>query len=393
MLTVNGHIRRANKALLLTKIFRFLDDEPPVRIVLQPRPITAVNPLLSALPSDGHTPKDTKGTKEYVAEIPCKTKGKRKVMFEDEVASAGKDPKILNSSVTYSSGRSEGNSPTTTTKTTTIDLYNIESACDFLRQKCGCTDQVTDYQFIAFLQKPTFSKYIFYVSSGRQVSYEEVTVLKNRNISLYDFLKSEKEWTVTIVHQLKLALKLTLAVLQYHSTPWLDPEWRLSQLMLSMSPSKAPEDFSLYLNSKLTRTQPLKLESSSTSNSEIPEVQMTGSSNTCLAKSPLTEAQKHGIHNTTLFCLGLALLEIGRWKSLSSLREDYDRDDYETVWRLGYGSSVLGQGYDDIVLQCLRCDFGAKTTDLKRQELQNAVYNDIVCPLEDLIEGFSKMGI
>jgi hypothetical protein len=370
-----------------------------VRIVLQPRLIVTVNPLLSVVPTTGIVPKDTSEAEKCVEQPPVKSKRKRKVMFADEeketTSTSEKNARTTISSSTGASGRLKAEDLVFTTSksiaTNTIDLCNIESACDFLRKTCGCIDKVTDYQFVAFLQKPTFSKYIFYVSSGRHVSYEEVTVLKNRNVSLYDFLQAEKEWTITIVHQLKLALKLTLAVLQYHSTAWLEPQWRLSQLMLTMSPSKAPEDFSLYLNSKLTPIQ--KLVSSPALNPEISDVQMVDTVNTFSTKSSLTEDQKHGNHNSTLFCLGLALLEIAHWKSLSDLRQDYDQNDYDTVWRLGYATSALGQGYDDIVLQCLRCDFGAKTTDLKRPELQNAVYSDIVCPLEGLIEGFSKMGI
>ncbi|QDS70770.1 hypothetical protein FKW77_003942 [Venturia effusa] len=357
------------------------DDEPPLRLVLQPRPIASVNPLLSTPSASGWSTADAAEVQRHLNEVDRKMKRKREVMFEDEIAGPKKDANTTAPTISPSD------------RLMTIqDLCNTQSACDFLRQACGCTEQATDHQYVAFLQKPRFSKYVFYVSSGRHVAVEEVTILNTPNMSLYEFLMAEKEWTVTIVHQLKLALKLTLAVLRYHSTAWLDPQWRLSQLMLSMSSSKSPEDFSLYLNSKLAPSQPRN--PGPVSELEGPEIQMTGSSElTSLKKCSLTEDQRHGNHNSTLFCLGLALLEIGHWKSLVELREDYDRDDYDTVWRLGYGTSALGQGYDDIVLQCLRCDFGAKTTDLNRHELQDAVYNDIVCPLEGLIEGLGKMAL
>jgi hypothetical protein len=50
-------------------------------------------------------------------------------------------------------------------------------------------------------------------------------MIARRTVSLHDFFQAKREETATNVYQYKLAFKLTLAVLQYHSTPWLDPEW------------------------------------------------------------------------------------------------------------------------------------------------------------------------
>jgi len=106
----------------------------------------------------------------------------------------------------------------------------------------------------------------------------------------------------------------------------------------------------------------------------------------------LTEAQRQGINNSTLFHLGVALLEIGHWKPFSTLCEDYDRDNIETARRLGFGNTSLGTCYDEIIRKCLQCNFGYGT-DLGRIELQRAIYSDVVCPLEGLIEDLSKLRI
>jgi hypothetical protein len=191
---------------------------------------------------------------------------------------------------------------------------------------------------------------------------------------MQDFMQKELEEVVTLVHQLKLARKLALAVLQYHSTPWLHPEWRLSHLTLLTTPEQLPEEFCLYLNSTLPSMRAI------TGTPITQEVHMTETT-----RSPLSDFERRGIDNTTLFCLGVALLEIGHWKSLRELYDPaFDKDEIDTARRLGRRSSALGRFYDDIIRRCLRCDFGMGS-DLGRTELQSAVYSDVVCPLEEII--------
>lgn len=271
-----------------------------------------------------------------------------------------------------------------------INLCALESVCEYLRQHCGCPGTVADHKYFAYFQKRISSKYIFYVTPIRPAPEERGTALDSNNISLYEFLEVEKEETVTNVHQIKLALKLALAVLQYHSTAWLGSEWRLSQLMLTTDPTKLPDDFSLYLNSKLIPEPPMLPTPSATPERTIHnEVQMKE----IPKKGQLSEAQRRGINNTTLFCLGIALLEIGRWKQLSSLAEDeLDTDEIDTARRLSYSSSALGRRYDEIVRKCLQCNFGVGT-DLNQMGLQSAVYTNVVCPLEELIEKLDGLSI
>lgn len=51
---------------------------------------------------------------------------------------------------------------------------------------------------------------------------------------------------------------------------------------------------------------------------------------------------------------------------------------------------VLGRTYANIVKKCLACDFG-HGDDLGDPALQAIFYRDVVCELERLEEGFSKL--
>jgi hypothetical protein len=149
-----------------------------------------------------------------------------------------------------------------------------------------------------------------------------------------------------------------------------------------LSHKNPPEDFILYINSRL----PHLTGHESPSPSHL-EVQMAEPST-----ASRTDEMYRGINNKTLFCLGVALLEIAHWKPLTSLWHDYDADEIQTARRLAGRTTSLGKFYQEIIQKCLRCDFGFGT-DLSRTELQSAVYSDVVCPLEELIEKLSGLGI
>lgn len=61
------------------------------------------------------------------------------------------------------------------------------------------------------------------------------------------------------------------------------------------------------------------------------------------------------------------------------------KDEVFTARRLGRGRTHLGPVYQKIAQKCLRCDFGFGTK-LSSRDLQAAVYNDVVCELESMIE-------
>ena len=104
---------------------------------------------------------------------------------------------------------------------------------------------------------------------------------------VYDF--------ISIVDQLRIAHKLTTAVLQYNETPWLPNHWRLFDMKYL--------EMSVIMNITALRTLHLSLEIIRRSNN----AQMDGIK---LTKDAATSQTRQGISNSTLFCLGVALLEI-----------------------------------------------------------------------------------
>ncbi|KAI0451960.1 hypothetical protein F5B21DRAFT_358374 [Xylaria acuta] len=53
--------------------------------------------------------------------------------------------------------------------------------------------------------------------------------------------------------------------------------------------------------------------------------------------------------------------------------------------------TILGEPYEAIVRKCLQCNFGYGT-NLGCTELQAAIYNSVVCPLQETIEKLELIG-
>lgn len=194
-------------------------------------------------------------------------------------------------------------------------------------------------------------------------------------ISILDLIGQGVDDTLTMVDQLKLAHKTSLAILQFHATPWLIQRWRL-------------KDFSYFNNHKnfdanALRTLHLSSQISPTAQPDIST--MDGVEEVVEA----SEEDIYGINNTTLFFLGVALLELAHWKPLESLIVPQDLNEILTARRLASRPTPLGSTkYQEIVRKCLQCNFGFGT-DLSKKELQTAVYGDVVCQLEMMIDALS----
>jgi len=154
-------------------------------------------------------------------------------------------------------------------------------------------------------------------------------------------------------------------VLQYHSTPWMNEQWRLDDLRYFGTKQDVVENAlqSLHLSAYFPGG----------------EDAITPDNNIQTTIPNLNEQTRtYGITNLTLFSLGIALLELNHWKSI------YTGNDILAARELVDRGSPLGPKYRDLVKKCLQCNFGFGT-DLSKPELQNAVYNDVVCQLEEMI--------
>ncbi|KAF2473452.1 uncharacterized protein BDR25DRAFT_341509 [Lindgomyces ingoldianus] len=274
---------------------------------------------------------------------------------------------------------------------TTLNLAALSSVCQFLRQKCNRSGKAKAKALsthFALLRLSEEAQYVFYLSSHGYISPNLVNQGPFTPVPLTDYLDNHFQGEVSVVQQYKLALKLAQAVLQFQSTPWFEEEWDMRQLLVLPEADDAADDLRVYINSKLTKTKsnPSQIEPITSLNRQKAHRPANN------VKVPLSTAQRRGVDNITLFCLGVALLEIAHWKPISSLREDYDDDSIDTARRMANGNSLLGKWYDETIRKCLRCDF-AVGADLRRLELQKAVYGEVICPLEDLIERLDNLSL
>lgn len=107
------------------------------------------------------------------------------------------------------------------------------------------------------------------------------------------------------------------------------------------------------------------------------------------------------IHNTTIFALGILLIEICLGRALDDLRtlDDCSSEDdmtkpsmatdYATAIRLLDSEAILvesGEEYADAVRRCISCNFGPTKTDLEDDDFRQAVYSGVVAPLEKQVK-------
>ena len=201
--------------------------------------------------------------------------------------------------------------------------------------------------------------------------------------SLGDLISSVTEQgcngSIPLFERVRLARVLAIAVLQYHATPWLATSWRSENIYLIASEDSASSQTvhglsSPHLNVKIKH-----------SNEQLPRVS---------ASSPYDFAR-----NALLFSLAVVLLEIAHSARLETMYRPLDLMNGEenpytqffAARRLAKSDySNLGPRYHKIVERLLECDF-ACGDDLGSRQLQAAVHNEVICPLEQLEQGLRQL--
>jgi hypothetical protein len=187
---------------------------------------------------------------------------------------------------------------------------------------------------------------------------------------------------VPLLECVRLARNVALAVLQFHSTPFLKPSWSGNDIVF----------YGLALH-----THPSQSNNVSTAE-RIPDPYLRIKVNRKESHSTIihqlsTNLEEKPIRNFYLFRLGVALLEIAYQDPLQSIRHrsgtniqtEFEIADYysRTV------GSMLGPRYAKIVRKCLGCDFG-HDIDLSCEELRVAVHKSVVLELEGLVQDFER---
>ncbi|KAF1949880.1 hypothetical protein CC80DRAFT_252176 [Byssothecium circinans] len=277
------------------------------------------------------------------------------------------------------SSKSGGNPKTTSDSAglsfASQNLKATQSVCCYLSKAClstNCKNPCLGY--LETQEVPKTFKFIFY--GAGQNTETQITNKASRKTSnpINGMLQR-----LTTLHQLTLAHKLAIAVLQYHSTSWLAPDWDLHDV--SCFPGA-----NLLSEADITRTlQSLRLST------QFPPA--TSSTLAKKSQDPNQLKYMYGIRNLTLAKLGVALLEIGFRKDISTLStEEMPHPVISARKALSEPSSsmaMLGKRYIKMARQCIDCDFSCGE-DLNEENLRSAVYTDVVCTLEDMIKDWKR---
>jgi hypothetical protein len=237
---------------------------------------------------------------------------------------------------------------------------------------------------IGILQKPLANSCIGYLldPASRKQGIHSLDTLKNHtqrqwtSFSLQQVLTKRSNVTrdPTQLDKLQIATKLSSNVLQLHNTPWLNNDWKSSDIFFLYRSGAIPP--SIYEN---------------------PFVYSTLS----LQRAKSTQAQRttsRVIRNQTLFALGVLLIELWYGQPLEELQSASDLDHQGTpgiAWctatRIAEEEIEFqaGKRYADAVRRCIRCEFGEhRTPDLQSESFQQTVFEGVVVPIEKTLEQF-----
>jgi hypothetical protein len=182
--------------------------------------------------------------------------------------------------------------------------------------------------------------------------------------------------------RLNIAKTLAMTVLRFYSTPWLMDSWHSDGIYL-LSGSEAPDALSEKLHSPFIS---VKVASSSTKGKTV--------------AADISTA--HVVPNLILFRLGIMFLELAYSATFKTLRasflfnnmtlppEESAADFIRARMLADCVGTSLGVDFATIVKKCLRCDFGCGE-DLTDPKLQVRLYEDVVCKLEHLEDGFRSL--
>ncbi|KAK8086395.1 hypothetical protein PG994_001369 [Apiospora phragmitis] len=268
----------------------------------------------------------------------------RRVRFEDESSSRQTRPSQSSSSI----------------PSTTATPMNLGSSADMCTQLCtqtmsaGCSCYLDSSAQVRHLIHPVCHEECDHKECLDQQALRDTAQLDR----IFDYTIEESG--VSVNQQVRLALTLVNGILQFASTPWLQPSWYL-------------RDLSYFQTTDGLATALATLHISS----EIPQQNHHGSDLLDVDNKVLEAQLVHGVSNLTLYSLGRALLQIGYWSPLWT-------EDISMIRLIAECSYRLGPVYQRITQQCLEGNF-ASSKDLSDPDLQNAIYRDVVCKLKEIV--------
>ena len=288
---------------------------------------------------------------------------------------------------------------------TAHNLSAVDNICQHFKQH-ACNSSSGERCFGYLQTSPGLRHFVYAASKERKPGPGSVQGLP---VTLAQVMQTAIDDAMSVPEQLKIAHKLALAVLQFHSTPWIKSQWELEDIGLFRSSGAFDESAlkTLHLSARFRKDASTKDHESdvaidgnnASSSKDVGRAGVvskrscscSGSEQCyCNPESLGYRALDHGVDNMTLCSLGVALVQIGYRKPLDILRADRKTPhNLFTARQLAkHGAFPLGPQYQNIVRKCLRCDFDSGT-DLESAELQAAVFNDVIRELESMIDRLS----
>ncbi|EAT77221.1 hypothetical protein HBI56_179850 [Parastagonospora nodorum] len=266
-----------------------------------------------------------------------------------------------------------------------VDLMKTDSICCHLKKYSTpaptCVDSCLGY--LEHQKAIDTCRFVFY-DAIRDVKHPKVMLgAVGDTVQIVTMMSN-----LRTLHQLTLAHQLATATLQYRSTFWLAADWSLQDIAYfagsaQAMPGSCGQDTSDRL---LEQLRSLHLSTQFPNKDLSKKFHATGESEADLAISC-------GIRNLPLANLGIALLEIGcqaEIKTLAALSAPHNIIRARKVLQTPPPAIAhLGKRYQRIIQQCIDCDFSCGN-DLDSEELQSAVYTDVVCELESLVMGLKR---
>lgn len=300
---------------------------------------------------------------------PERNRLKKRVLFADPAVDIDNNKRLERESL--SSTTSQTNPPTQTLAM--VNLKAIKSVCCHMKSACSqstpCADACLGY--LENVSPPQSFKLVFYDAYRRNSAHSLQPKFYAEAYPISSLLQR-----LQILQQLTLAHKVAMATLQYHSTFWLPLDWSLQDIAYfdnTGQPSCSVDTISQQMSS---------LHLSTKFQWKIPEAALHSS------QSPEDLKYMYGIRNIALAKLGVALIEICSKQDIRKLTTNPVPHDVISARKILLEKppylEKLGMRYIEIARKCIDCDFSCGD-DLNKDDLQSAVYTEVVCALEEMI--------
>ncbi|KAL8896799.1 MAG: hypothetical protein Q9207_007530 [Kuettlingeria erythrocarpa] len=209
--------------------------------------------------------------------------------------------------------------------------------------------------------------------------YRANTVLGSQTSSrsLEDLLQSSRamgDESLSRKSRLQIAVTLASSVLQLSGTSWLKATWNSCDIFFHNNDGQPSLSEHLY---PYLSWQACCCEA-------LPPVEQQGLDN-------------HMIRSEALLALGMTLVELCFGRTLTEMRKPEDLVANESATRLRTATrlhnrvySEMGTAYGDVVRRCLFQTFDVRELSLDIEEVQQKVLDDVVTPLVEELNSFSR---